>query len=89
VEYNKVRKLHRVNFKPIYKRHSSPHQHHGASRIVSRSCDPGQRLQARPAVARIVTDRHLSVVDPSCGSGHFVVAATREIASALAEVRTE
>ncbi|BCQ07072.1 hypothetical protein JMUB5695_00488 [Mycobacterium heckeshornense] len=30
----------------------------------------------------------LSVVDPACGSGHFVVAAARRIASALATVRT-
>jgi hypothetical protein len=31
----------------------------------------------------------LTVVDPACGSGHFVVAAARRIASALATVRTE
>ena len=31
----------------------------------------------------------LTVVDPACGSGHFVVAATRRIAAALATVRTE
>lgn len=30
----------------------------------------------------------LSVVDPACGSGHFVVAAARRIATALATVRT-
>ncbi len=30
----------------------------------------------------------LTVVDPACGSGHFVVAAARRIASALATVRT-
>lgn len=30
----------------------------------------------------------LTVVDPACGSGHFVVAAARRIASALAMVRT-
>jgi len=30
----------------------------------------------------------LTVVDPACGSGHFVVAAARRIASALASVRT-
>ena len=30
----------------------------------------------------------LTVVDPACGSGHFVVAAGRRIATALAEVRT-
>ncbi len=30
----------------------------------------------------------LKVVDPACGSGHFVVAAARRIASALATVRT-
>lgn len=30
----------------------------------------------------------LSVVDPACGSGHFVVAAARRIAAALATVRT-
>ncbi|MGE2731756.1 Eco57I restriction-modification methylase domain-containing protein [Mycolicibacterium vaccae] len=31
---------------------------------------------------------NLTVVDPACGSGHFVVAAARRIASALATVRT-
>jgi len=31
----------------------------------------------------------LTVVDPACGSGHFVVAAARRIAAALAIVRTE
>ncbi|MGB5112344.1 MAG: DNA methyltransferase [Mycobacterium sp.] len=31
----------------------------------------------------------LTVVDPACGSGHFVVAAARRIAAALATVRTE
>ncbi|MCX5045260.1 N-6 DNA methylase [Aldersonia sp. NBC_00410] len=31
----------------------------------------------------------LNVVDPACGSGHFVVAAARRIAAALATVRTE
>ena len=30
----------------------------------------------------------LTVVDPACGSGHFVVAAARRIAAALATVRT-
>lgn len=30
----------------------------------------------------------LTVVDPACGSGHFVVAAARRLASALATVRT-
>ncbi|MCV7195928.1 Eco57I restriction-modification methylase domain-containing protein [Mycobacterium angelicum] len=30
----------------------------------------------------------LTIVDPACGSGHFVVAAARRIASALATVRT-
>jgi hypothetical protein len=30
----------------------------------------------------------LSVIDPACGSGHFVVAAARRIATALAMVRT-
>jgi hypothetical protein len=30
----------------------------------------------------------LTVVDPACGSGHFVVAAARRIGTALAEVRT-
>ncbi|WP_249645126.1 Eco57I restriction-modification methylase domain-containing protein [Nocardia sputi] len=30
----------------------------------------------------------LTVIDPACGSGHFVVAAARRIASALATVRT-
>ncbi|MDO3140323.1 restriction endonuclease [Mycobacteroides abscessus] len=31
----------------------------------------------------------LTVVDPACGSGHFVVATARRIAAALATVRTE
>jgi hypothetical protein len=31
----------------------------------------------------------LTVVDPACGSGHFVVSAARRIAGALATVRTE
>jgi hypothetical protein len=31
----------------------------------------------------------LTMVDPACGSGHFVVAAARRIAAALATVRTE
>lgn len=31
----------------------------------------------------------LTVVDPACGSGHFVVAAARRIAAALATVRTD
>lgn len=31
---------------------------------------------------------NLTVVDPACGSGHFVVAAARRIATALATVRT-
>ncbi len=31
----------------------------------------------------------LTVVDPACGSGHFVVAAARRMAAALATVRTE
>ena len=31
----------------------------------------------------------LTVVDPACGSGHFVVAAARRIGAALAEVRTD
>lgn len=31
---------------------------------------------------------NLTVVDPACGSGHFVVAAARRIAAALATVRT-
>jgi hypothetical protein len=30
----------------------------------------------------------LTVIDPACGSGHFVVGAARRIATALAEVRT-
>ena len=41
-----------------------------------RAPDPEQALLA------------LTVVDPACGSGHFVVAAARRIASALATVRT-
>lgn len=41
-----------------------------------RTSDPEQALLA------------LTVVDPACGSGHFVVAAARRLASALATVRT-
>ena len=41
-----------------------------------RAPDPQQALLA------------LTVVDPACGSGHFVVAAARRIATALATVRT-
>ncbi|MBY0287281.1 MAG: N-6 DNA methylase [Mycobacteriaceae bacterium] len=41
-----------------------------------RDTDPAQALLA------------LTVVDPACGSGHFVVAAARRIAAALATVRT-
>ena len=41
-----------------------------------RAADPQQALLA------------LTVVDPACGSGHFVVAAARRIATALATVRT-
>jgi hypothetical protein len=41
-----------------------------------READPEQALLA------------LTVVDPACGSGHFVVAAARRLATALATVRT-
>ncbi|MEZ0382110.1 DNA methyltransferase [Mycobacterium sp. pW045] len=49
-----------------------------------------------PLIAEAVTSPdpqqallELTVVDPACGSGHFVVAAARRIAAALATVRTE
>jgi hypothetical protein len=44
---------------------------------AARSASPEQALLA------------LAVIDPACGSGHFVVAAARRIAEALASVRTE
>jgi hypothetical protein len=58
--------------------------------VLSEALDP---LIAEAIAAPIAADRekallNLTVVDPACGSGHFVVAAARKLGAALAEVRT-
>jgi hypothetical protein len=55
--------------------------------VLTETLDPliaEARKQADPEQALL----GLTVVDPACGSGHFVVGAARRIATALAEVRT-
>lgn len=55
--------------------------------VLSEALDPliDEARQASNAEQVILA---LTVVDPACGSGHFLVAAARRLASALAEVRT-
>ncbi|MGV1005470.1 MAG: Eco57I restriction-modification methylase domain-containing protein [Candidatus Nanopelagicales bacterium] len=58
--------------------------------VLSEALDP---LIAEALVEKTPEDRerallHLSVLDPACGSGHFVVGAARRLATALAGVRT-
>ncbi|WP_232079246.1 Eco57I restriction-modification methylase domain-containing protein [Mycobacterium conspicuum] len=55
--------------------------------VLTETLDPliaDARKQSDPEQALLA----LTVVDPACGSGHFVVGAARRIATALAEVRT-
>jgi hypothetical protein len=55
--------------------------------VLTETLDPliaEARKQSDPEQALL----ELTVVDPACGSGHFVVGAARRIATALAEVRT-
>jgi len=55
--------------------------------VLAETLDPliaEARTQADPEQALL----ELTVVDPACGSGHFVVGAARRIATTLAEVRT-
>lgn len=55
--------------------------------VLTETLDPlitEARKQSDPGQALL----ELTVVDPACGSGHFVVGAARRIATALAEVRT-
>ena len=55
--------------------------------VLEEALDPliGEALRAPDPEQALLA---LTVVDPACGSGHFVVAAARRIASALATVRT-
>ena len=57
--------------------------------LIRSALDPviGQRLQARPDNP---TEALLSirVLDPACGSGHFLLAAARRLAEKLAELRS-
>ncbi|WP_375481526.1 Eco57I restriction-modification methylase domain-containing protein [uncultured Mycobacterium sp.] len=55
--------------------------------VLEEALDPliGEALRAPEPEQALLA---LTVVDPACGSGHFVVAAARRIASALATVRT-
>jgi hypothetical protein len=55
--------------------------------VLTETLDPliiEARKQSDPKTALL----ELTVVDPACGSGHFLVGAARRIATALAEVRT-
>lgn len=58
--------------------------------VLSEALDPliAEALAAKTPEEREKAILDLTVIDPACGSGHFVVAAARRIATALAEVRT-
>lgn len=55
--------------------------------VLAEALDPLiDEARRRPDPVKALLE--LTVVDPACGSGHFVVAAARRIGAALAEVRT-
>ena len=58
--------------------------------VLSEALDPliAEALSFKTAEDREESLLKLTVVDPACGSGHFVVAAARRLAIALAAVRT-
>jgi hypothetical protein len=58
--------------------------------VLSEVLDPmiTEALSAKAPEDRENALLNVTVVDPACGSGHFVVAAARRLATALAEVRT-
>jgi hypothetical protein len=58
--------------------------------VLSEALDPliGEAVGRKTPEEREKAILDLTVVDPACGSGHFLVAAARRLATALAEVRT-
>ena len=58
--------------------------------VLSEALDPliTEALAAKTAEERKEALLNLTVVDPACGSGHFVVGAARRLGTALAAVRT-
>jgi hypothetical protein len=58
--------------------------------LIKSALDPviAQRLQARPAnpIAALLD---IKLIDPACGSGHFLLAGARRLAEKLAQLRAE
>jgi hypothetical protein len=58
--------------------------------VLGEALDPliAEALTAPKAAEKEKAVLNLTLVDPACGSGHFLVAAARRLGTALAEVRT-
>lgn len=58
--------------------------------VLSEAIDPllAETISAPSQSDKEIALLNLNVVDPACGSGHFVVAAARRLGTALAEIRT-